>query len=647
MNITLKSLLADKKFRFLFIGIILVAIFEVLSLSGVELPRIVAFPLFLTIIIGIGYKTILGGFRALLRLDFKSISLLMVIAVVGAFIIGEYVEAAIVIVLFTVGEYLEDVGIEASRSALRRLTEMIPKTVKVKGKENEELIESIRVGEIIILQPSDLVPLDGIVVTGQSSVDESTITGEPIPRDKNIGDALFAGSLNLHGYLEVQVTKSAKDSTLAKIIELTFNAGKTKAQTQKFIESFSRFYTPAILVITILLVAVPTLIFNQPFEKWFEEALTLLVIACPCALVISTPVSIYAAIGNAAGKGVVIKGGKYLEEVGKIKAIALDKTRTLTLGKPVVSDVIPYQEMTRDHLLACAAGIEQYSEHPLASSILEAAQSENVTPHAVENFRSVFGKGATGECLICNDREHAIGKFKWITEGMEVQQTILDSVELLQKQGKTVMIVKGGNHIEGIIAVTDAIKEESAAVIKALHGLGVEIIMLTGDNKTPATYVASKLQITDVRADLLPDGKVVEMQSLLKQYGSVAMVGDGVNDAPALAQSSVGIVMGAAGSDAAIEAANIAILNDKLSVIPFLIQLGKKTLSTIRFNTIFAVGIKVLFIFLALFGISNLALAIFADVGVTLIVILVSLRLMKYSATVFCIFLLPYMFTVL
>jgi len=637
----------DKKFRFLFIGIIVVAIFEVLSLSGVDLPRIVAFPLFLTIIIGIGYKTILGGFRALMRLDFKSISLLMVIAVIGAFIIGQYIEAAIVIVLFTVGEYLEDVGIEASRSALRRLTEMIPKKVRVKGKENEVLIEAVKVGEIVILQPSDLVPLDGTIVSGQSSVDESTITGEPIPRDKNVGDTVFAGSLNLHGYLETQVTKSAKDSTLAKIIELTFNAGKTKAETQKFIESFSRFYTPAILVITILLVAIPTLIFNQPFEKWFEEALTLLVIACPCALVISTPVSIYAAIGNAAGKGVVIKGGKYLEEIGRIKAIALDKTRTLTLGKPVVSDVIPYQEMTRDHLLACAAGIEQYSEHPLASSILEAAQSENVTPHAVENFRSVFGKGATGECLICNDREHAIGKFKWITEGMEVQQTILDTVDLLQKQGKTVMIVKGGNHIEGILAVTDAIKEESAAVIKALHGLGVATIMVTGDNKTPATYVASKLQITDIRADLLPDGKVVEIQSLLKQYGSVAMVGDGVNDAPALAQSSVGIVMGAAGSDAAIEAANIAILNDKLSVIPFLIQLGRKTLSTIRLNTIFAVGIKILFIFLALFGISNLALAIFADVGVTLIVILISLRLMKYSVPVLCILLLPTLFTIL
>lgn len=647
MNITLKSLLADKKFRFLFIGIILVAIFEVLSLSGVDLPRMVAFPLFLAIIIGIGYKTILGGFRALMRLDFKSISLLMVIAVVGAFIIGQYIEATIVIVLFTVGEYLEDVGIEASRSALRRLTEMIPKKVRVKGKENEVLIEAVKVGEIVVLQPSDLVPLDGTIASGQSSVDESTITGEPIPRDKNVGDTVFAGSLNLHGYLEVQVTKSAKDSTLAKIIELTFNAGKTKSQTQRFIENFSRFYTPSILVIAIGLVAIPTLLFNEPFEKWFEEALTLLVIACPCALVISTPVSIYAAIGNAAGKGVVIKGGKYLEEIGRIKAIALDKTRTLTLGKPIVSDVIPFQEMTRDHLLACAAGIEQYSEHPLASSILEAAQSENVTPHAVENFRSVFGKGATGECLICNDREHAIGKFKWITEGMEVQQTILDTVDLLQKQGKTVMIVKGGNHIEGILAVTDAIKEESEAVIKALHGLGVATIMLTGDSKTPATYVASKLQITDVRADLLPDGKVVEIQSLLKQYGSVAMVGDGVNDAPALAQSSVGIVMGGAGSDAAIEAANIAILNDKLSVIPYLIQLGRKTLSTIRFNTIFAVGIKILFIFLALFGISNLALAIFADVGVTLIVILISLRLMKYSVPMLCILLLPTLFTML
>jgi Zn2+/Cd2+-exporting ATPase len=456
MALSFTEMWQDKKFRLLFGGVVLVGVFEVLSLTGVELPHIVAFPLFLGIILLIGHKTIKAGFMALAKLNFKSISLLMVIAVIGAFFLGEYEEAAIVIVLFTLGEYLEDFGIQASRSALQSLVERVPKTAKVKGNSIEVPIEQLKLGDIVVVQPSDMIPVDGSVTSGQSSVDESTITGEPIPKDKHEGDPVFAGTLNVHGYMEIQVTKIAKDSTLSKIIDLTFNAGKTKAETQKFIERFSRVYTPAILVIVTLLIAVPTLFLDQPFEKWFREGLTLLVIACPCALVISTPVSIYSAIGNASGKGVVIKGGKFIEEIGRIRAIALDKTRTITEGKPVVSDIIPFGETTREHLLACAAGIEQYSEHPLAVSVLEAAEQEGIKPHAVERFQSVFGKGATAECLVCYDRAHAIGKLKFISEQVDVQKAVVDTVDQLQAAGKTAMVISAGNTIEGVIAVTDS-----------------------------------------------------------------------------------------------------------------------------------------------------------------------------------------------
>lgn len=631
MSIRIVELWEERKFRLLFASILLVAVFEVLSLGGYHLPDVIAIPLFLIVIVIIGKATIASGVQALLRLRFQSISLLMVIAVIGAFFVGEYEEAAIVVVLFTLGEYLEDVGIESSRSALRRLIEQAPKTAMIKGEAEETPIERIPVGSVVVIRPGDLIPLDATIQTGESSVDESTITGEPIPKDKHTGDTVFAGTLNMHGFLEVIVTKAAKDSTLSKIIDLTFQAGKTKAATQKFIEKFSRFYTPSILVVAILLVAVPTLALGKPFESWFREALTLLVIACPCALVISTPVSIYSAIGNASSKGVVIKGGKYVEELGRIKAIALDKTRTITHGKPIVTDVLPSNSVSREHLLACAAGIEQYSEHPLAKAVVEAAQSEKLDLHSVELFQAVFGKGATAECLVCYDREHAIGKLKWIAEQVDVKDSVVDAVEKLQAEGKTAMVVGGGKSVEGIIAVTDAIKDDSALALKQIRALGVEPVMLTGDNHVPASVIASKVGITDVRAELLPEDKVAQIDSLREQYGTVAMVGDGVNDAPALARASVGIAMGASGSDAAIESAHVAILNDKLSVIPFLIQLGRKTLRTIRINTILAVSIKLLFIGLALAGVSNLALAIFADVGVTLIVIMLSLRLMNFS----------------
>lgn len=625
------SLWSDNKFRWLITSVSIVAIFEVLSLAGIHLPRYISMPFFAVIILAVGYKTIIHGLQALIKLDFKSINLLMVIAVIGAFFLGEYEEAAVVITLFTLGERLEDFGIETSKSALQGLIEKTPKTASVKGKEGKVKVEDIKIDDILVIKPSDMIPMDGQIIKGSSSVDESPITGEPLPKDKHEGDNVFAGTLNMHGYMEVRVSKETKDSTLSKIIELTFEGTKAKADTQKFIEKFSAYYTPTIIVISLLLVIVPTLVFNQPMDKWLREALTLLVIACPCALVISTPVSIYSAIGNASSKGILVKGGKYIEAIGQIKAVAVDKTRTLTYGKPIVSDVIPFGETSREHLLACAAGIEMYSEHPLAVSIVEKAKQENIEPHKIENFQSVMGKGAKAECLVCYDKEHSIGKLKFITEELKVQDDVVNKVEELQRQGKTSMVISSDKEVEGIIAVTDEIKPESKKAVEDLMRLNIAVVMLTGDNITPALAVAKILSITEVKADLLPEDKATQIKELNLKYKSVAMVGDGVNDAPALALSSVGIAMGAAGSDTAIEAASIAILNDRLEFLPFLVQLGRKTISTIKINTSLAVITKLVFIILALAGISSLALAIFADVGVTVVVILNSLRLLKYE----------------
>lgn len=625
----------DRKFLWLVASVALVAVFEFLSLMGEDykLRRDIALPFFAALILAVGWRTLWNGLKALAKLNFRSINLLMTIAVIGAFYLGEYEEAAVVIVLFALGERLESFGIQSSKSALQALVDRTPKTALVRrdNQERELTLEEISVGDTLIIKPSDMIALDAEVITGASSVDESTITGEPLPKDKHAGDKIFAGTLNMQGYLEAKVLKTAKDTTLAKIIETTFAATKTKAETQKFIETFAGYYTPAIIVIAALLVLVPTLLFNQPFNPWFEQAITILVIACPCALVISTPISIYAAIGNASAKGALVKGGKYIEAIGQIKAVAMDKTRTLTYGKPKVTDVIPFGETTREHLLACAAGIESYSEHPLATAIVRAANEERIEIHAVENFQAVMGKGAKADCVVCYDKHHCIGKLPFISEEHDVQQEVVSRVEALQKEGKTSVVISSHDGVEGVIALTDEIKTESRQAVAELRELGVEIVMMTGDNHAPAMLVAKEVGITEVKAEMLPEHKADGIKELLAKYGATAMVGDGVNDAPALALSSVGVAMGAAGSDTAIEAASIAILNDRLELIPYLVRLGRRAISTIKINTTVAIATKLVFIILAIFGLSSLALAIFADVGVTVLVILNSLRLLNFK----------------
>jgi Cd2+/Zn2+-exporting ATPase len=629
-----ETLLKDAKFLWLVFSAVVVGVFEFLSLGGWHLPPAIDGPFFAAVIVVIGHRTLWNGLAALKGVDFRSINLLLLVATVGAFYLGEYEEAAVVIVLFNLAERLEEFGIETSQSALHALIERAPKTatVRAEGTMTREVpISEIGVGDTLVIKPSDMIAVDAEVVAGSSSVDESAITGESLPKDKHAGDRVFAGTLNLQGYLEARVTKRAGESTLARIIELTFAASKTKAETQKFIEVFSAYYTPVIIAAAQLLVIVPVLYLGEPFDPWFRKALTLLIIACPCALVVSTPISIYAAIGRASSRGALVKGGKYIEAVGRVRAVAMDKTRTLTYGRPRVTDVLPFGEATREHLLACAAGIERYSEHPLAQAIVDAARAENVALHEAENFRAVLGKGVKADCVVCYDRHHCVGKLPFISEEHDTREDVVARVDALQREGKTSIVVSNNDGVEGIIGILDEVKPESEGAVGELRRLGVSTVMLTGDNVAPAETVARMVGIDEVRAGLLPEDKAEAVKSLVRRYGAVAMVGDGVNDAPALALASVGIAMGAAGSDTAIEAASIALLNDRVELVPFLVRLGRRTIATIKFNTGLAVLTKVAVIALAVAGRSSLALAILADVGVTVLVILNSLRLLRFE----------------
>lgn len=621
----------DNKFLILLSAILIVVALEILSIMGIQIPMPYAPFVFVIFILGIGYNVLWNGVKAMFKLQFSSINLLMTIAVIGAFYLGEYPEAAVVIVLYVLGERLEDIGIEHSKSALDELISKAPKTAFVKTENASIAIDKIAIGTIIQVKAGEMIPLDGKIISGETTVDEAAITGEPIPKDKHKGDNIFAGTLNKNGFIEMETTKLSVDTTFSKIVRLTFEASANKSDTQKFIQRFSRYYTPTIISIAILVFAIPVFILHLDFNHWLQQAITLLVIACPCALVISTPVAIYAAIGNATSKGALVKGGKYIETLASIKAIALDKTRTITFGNPIVSDVITLNGTSREELLACTAGAEIFSEHPLAQAIVDASKKEGFEPHKAELFKSIMGKGATAKCLVCEDETVYVGKLEFIKEHQAIDQEAERIVEQLTSQGKTSVVVSFGNGVGGIIGLMDEIKPDSVTALLELKELNIETIMLTGDHENAAQFVSKQVGIKKIFGGLLPEDKADRIKELLLEYKSVAMVGDGINDAPALARSTVGIAMGAAGSDTAIETANIALMNDKLSLIPFLIRLSKATLSRIKMNTIGAIAVKLIFITLAIFGISHLVLAIAADVGVTLIVILLSLRLRGFE----------------
>ncbi|MCK5567546.1 MAG: cation-translocating P-type ATPase [Actinomycetia bacterium] len=558
----------------------------------------------------------------------------MTIAIAGALYLRQFEEAVIIVILFSIGESLEEFGIKRSKKALESLVEKTPKTATLKEGNKEVPIEEIDIAQIILVKPGDIIPMDGKVVYGNSLVDESSITGEPLPKNKYRDDPVYAGSINGNGYLEVEVLKKAKDNTLSKIVELTYKATDKKISSQRFIEKFARFYTPTVIGTAILLVIIPVVILKNPFDYWFTQALTLLIISCPCALVISTPVTVFSALGNATKNGALIKGGKFLEEMGKIKAIAFDKTKTLTLGEPEVSDIITFNGFKNEDVLACAAGLEIFSEHPIAKSLIDKAKELGIDTHKFHGFESITGKGLKGQCTVCEDSAHFLGSLKFIREqqNIKVNREIIDKIDEYEKQGKTVIVMSENATIKGIIAITDKLREEAKQVSENIRRLGIKPIILTGDTNASAKYIASALGIEETKASLLPQDKAEEIERLKRKYRSVAMLGDGVNDAPALASASVGISMGSVGSDVAIENSDIALMNDNLRTLPYLLKLGKKSSAIIRFNIIAAILIKFIVLILATFGLSNLTLAIFADVGVTVFVIINGLRLFSFKA---------------
>ncbi|WP_372869744.1 heavy metal translocating P-type ATPase, partial [Planomicrobium okeanokoites] len=475
--------------------------------------------------------------------------------------------------------------------------------------------------------PGQKLAMDGEVAKGTSSINQAAITGESVPVHKAVGDEVFAGTLNEEGALEVRVTKRSEDTTIAKIIHLVEEAQAERAPSQQFVDKFAKYYTPAILVISLLVAVLPPLLFGGEWSEWVYRGLAVLVVGCPCALVISTPVAIVTAIGNAARNGVLIKGGIHLEETGRLNVIAFDKTGTLTQGTPEVTDIVSLSNMSVDEILKTAASIEKMSQHPLASAILRKAEKSSIELTEVENFQSITGKGAKAEI---KDQTYYIGSPNLFAETLKVSSDIQKEVETLQAVGKTVMLLGSRDEVKGYIAVADQIRPSSSTIIQKLYDLGIQkTIMLTGDNQLAANAIGKQLNLTDVQSDLMPEDKLATIKSLREQFGKVAMVGDGVNDAPALASSTVGIAMGGAGTDTALETADIALMADDLDKLPYTIGLSRKTLAIIYQNVAFALGLKVLALLLIIPGWLTLWMAIFADMGATLIVVLNSLRLMK------------------
>ena len=582
-----------------------------------------------SIIIG-GYSLFIKGFKNLSRFKFD-MSTLMTIAIIGAALIGEWGEGATVVILFAISEVLERYSMDKARQSIESLMDIAPKEALIRRGKHELMIsvDDIQVGDIMIVKPGQKLAMDGIVLKGTSTLNQAAITGESVPVTKTIDDEVFSGTLNEEGLLEVRVTKLVEDTTLSKIIHLVEEAQAERAPSQAFVDKFAKYYTPAIVALAVLIAIVPPL-FGGDWSVWIYQGLSVLVVGCPCALVVSTPVSVVTAIGNAAKNGVLIKGGIHLEEAGHLKVIAFDKTGTLTKGVPAVTDIVTFSG-NENELLMLTAALEKGSQHPLASAITKKAEAAGLhfNEVSVEEFQSITGKGI--KATIQNEMYY-VGSPNLFEEILpnHIDQTISVQISKLQTQGKTVMILGTAYEILGLVAVADQVRTTSKEVIEKLHQLGIEkTVMLTGDNQRTAEAIGQEVGVTDIRADLLPEDKLNFMKELRERYSSVAMVGDGVNDAPALAASTVGVAMGGAGTDTALETADIALMSDDLSKLPFTIKLSRRALRTIKQNITFSLVVKAIALLLVIPGWLTLWIAIFADMGATLIVTLNSLRLLK------------------
>ena len=572
-----------------------------------------------------------------LRLRSLDINVLMMIAAAGAIAIGQWAEAATVVFLFAVAQALEARTLERARAAIRGLMDLTPADALLRDGHGERRVpvDDIRVGAVIVVRPGEKIPLDGRVTAGFSEVNQAPVTGESLPAEKAPGDGVFAGTINGRGALEIEVTKLRRDTTLARIVHLVEQAQAQRAPAQALVERFARIYTPAVIVLAVLVAVVPPLVVHGPaaaghyavWDTWLYRALVLLVVSCPCALVISTPVSIVAALAGAARKGVLIKGGAHLERLSRVRCIAFDKTGTLTRGKPEVVDVVALNGGRTSAVVGLAASIEQRSTHPIAQAIVDHAMTENISSAAADGVTSLSGRGTEGSV---DGRRVLLGSHRLFEERQLCSPALHDRVDAVNASGRTAVLVAHDEQPIGIIAVADRSRDTGKAAIEMLRQQGVEsIVMLTGDGAGTARAIGSELGVDEVRAELLPEDKVTAIRELRAKHGTVAMVGDGVNDAPALALADVGIAMGAAGSDAALETADVALMADDLLRIPYTLRLSRATVRNIKTNLAISIAMKAGFVIAAIAGVATLWVAVLADTGASVIVIANALRLLR------------------
>jgi Cd2+/Zn2+-exporting ATPase len=617
---------AWKRYGPLALSGVLAASAEALYFAGVKETSWPVVTLAVLSILAGGLPTLRKGWIAL-RTFTLNINFLMTVAVIGGAVIGAWPEIALVTFLFGLAELIERKALDRARNAVKGLMAMAPDTASVKqpdGSWRATDAGAVAIGAIVQVKPGERLALDGVVVAGTSSVNQAPVTGESVPVDKAAGDKVFAGTINESGVLEFKTTGGKDQTTLAKIVRTVQEAQGSRAPTQRFVDRFARVYTPVVCIVAVLVAVVPWAAFGQPFMPWLYKAMVLLVIACPCALVISTPVTVVSGLTAAARHGILIKGGVHLENGRKLKVVALDKTGTITEGKPRLTDVQPIGGASNDEVLRIAASLDALSQHPVALAVVAAWSGERA---GVEEFKSLTGRGVEGKV---NGEMYFVGNHRLAEERRICSPEVEAALAGFEVQGKTTVVVASASRVLGIIAVADTPRESSVEALRTLHSLGIKTLMLSGDNQTTASAIAKVVGIDQARGGMLPEDKLAEIERLVKEHGdAIGMVGDGVNDAPALAKSTIGFAMGAAGTDTALETADVALMRDDLRGLPEFVRLSRRTGAILIQNITLAVGIKVVFFALAIVGFATMWMAVIADVGASLLVVFNGLRLLR------------------
>ena len=617
--------------------LILVALAGAFFLAGwlgetfLGMPENVALVFFVLAYIAGGYDIATHAIPGLFKGRFDT-DVLMLAAAGGAAILGEWAEGAFLLFLFSLGHAGEHYALDRARSAVNALGQLMPKTAQVRrGERTVTLpVAQVRLGDRVVVRPGDRVPVDGQVRAGESAVDQSPITGESVPVPKAPGDEVFAGTINQENALEVEVTRLAKDNTLARVMKLVAEAQSQQSPTQRFTERFTRWFVPAVLLLVALVIAVPPLLNLMSFEDSLYRGMLLLVAASPCALALGTPASVLAGIAQAARNGVLIKGGAHLENLGAVQVMAFDKTGTLTEGNFQVTDVIPFDGTRPEDLLQLAAGVEQNANHPLASAVVESARARNLPIPQAEKLENIAGRGVKSAVDGVPVWIGSLALFEGESAGPDLE--VIQTIEQLEAQGKTTMVVRRGERYLGVLALSDVPRPKVRETLQRLLDLGIrKLVMLTGDNRSVAQQVAQMVGVTDVRAELLPEDKLTAIRELQAEHGLVAMVGDGVNDAPALATATVGIAMGGAGTAVALETADVALMSDDLGKLPFAVGLSRASRSVIRQNLAISLGVIGLLIVTSVFGLMALSGAVILHEGSSILVVLNALRLLRYE----------------